>query len=168
MPSRKFFGLVILLAVALALPGLAQVATAGDYGALQGVKSMDAVFDIRGKSPKSVLIGLKLVHSMYKDQALRKADPDPKFAVIFIGPAVKLVSTNRKGFSMDDAKVLDQLAQTLKAMAADGIELEICVFAAHLLKVDPATILPVIKKVPNGWISVIAYQQKGFALVPIY
>lgn len=168
MPSRNFLGLAILLAVALALSGWAQVATAGDYEALQGVKSMNAVFDVRGKSPKSVLVALKLVHGMYKDKALRKADPDPNFAVIFIGPAVRLVSTSRQGFSKDDAIALDQLAQTLKAMAADGIRLEICVFAAHLLKVDPATILPEVKKVPNGWISVIAYEHKGYALVPIY
>lgn len=168
MPRRKFFGLAVLLAVALALSGWAQMATASEYEALQGVKSMDAVFDVRGKSPKSVLVALQLVHNMYKDQALRQADPEPQFVVIFIGPAVRLVSTARQGFSPEDAKVLDQLAQEVKAMAADGIKLELCVFAAHLLKVDPATILPEISQVPNGWISLIGYEQRGFALVPIY
>jgi len=34
--------------------------------------------------------------------------------------------------------------------------------------VDPATILPEIKQVDNGWISLIGYQVKGCAFVPAY
>jgi len=34
--------------------------------------------------------------------------------------------------------------------------------------VDTASILPEIKHVPNGWISLIAYQAKGYSIVPVY
>ena len=168
MLKRKHFAVVVLMALALAIAGLAQAAPVQGYPALQGVKSMNAVIDVRGKSPAAVLGALKLVHAMFKDKAVTQTDPERHFVVIFIGPAVKLVSTARQGFSPAEGKVLDKLAQEVKAMAADGIKLELCVFAAKVFKVDLATILPEITQVPNGWISLIGYQQKGFALVPIY
>jgi uncharacterized protein len=36
---------------------------------------------------------------------------------------------------------------------------------AHALDIDPDSILPEINQVGNGWISVIGYQQQGYALV---
>ena len=168
MRRRNLFRVVAFSVIVLCLALGAQAAVAGAGGALQGVKSMDAVFDVRGKSPNALLLQMNLVHAMYKDQAARKAAPNFRFAVVFIGPAVKLVTTSRKGFSSADAKALDKLALTIKAMATDGIKLELCVFAAKLLKVDLSTILPEVEQVDNGWFSLIGYQQQGYALVPIY
>lgn len=168
MRRKNFFRVVALLAAVLCLGLGAQAALAGAGGALQGVKSMDAVFDVRAKAPNALLLQMKLVHAMYKDQAARKVAPSLRFAVVFIGPAVKLVTTSRKGLSSADSKALDQLALTIKAMAKEGIKLELCAFAAKLLKVDLATILPEIEQVDNGWFSLIGYQQQGYALVPIY
>ena len=53
-------------------------------------------------------------------------------------------------------------------MSKAGIKLEICLIAARVLGVDPASILPEIKKVPNGYISVIGYQAHGYSLVHVY
>ena len=53
-------------------------------------------------------------------------------------------------------------------MSKDGVKLEICLFAAEVFGVDPASVLPEIKRVGNGWISLIGYQSKGYALVPAY
>lgn len=165
----KRIPILLALVLAFAVTALcAPAAMAGPYTALQGAKSADAVFDVRAKSAGSLLLAMGLVHAMYKDPAIRQVSPKPKFTVIFIGPAVKLVTTSRKGVSPADAKLMDKLDGVLAAMAKDGIKLELCVFAAKLLKVDLATILPVIEQVPNGWISLIGYEQRGFALVPIY
>ena len=41
-------------------------------------------------------------------------------------------------------------------------------FAADLFDVEPDTILPEIKHVPNGWISLIGYQAKGHNLVAAF
>jgi intracellular sulfur oxidation DsrE/DsrF family protein len=81
---------------------------------------------------------------------------------------VKLVSKNREGFSPEDLKSLDEIASTVTAMAKDGITLEICLVAVKYFDVDPASVLPEIKGVGNGWISVIGYQAQGYSLVPVY
>jgi intracellular sulfur oxidation DsrE/DsrF family protein len=81
---------------------------------------------------------------------------------------VKLVSKDRESFSAQDRKTLDDLAKTISAMSKDGIRFEICLVAAKAFNVDPASVLPEIRKVPNGWISEIAYQARDYSLVPAY
>ncbi len=142
---------------------------AGDYGdALKGVKSADALFDFRIGSPGSAALHLKLIHQTYKDKDLLAVDKKPAFVVVFIGPSVKLISKNREGFSPEDQATLAEIAATISEMSKEGIKLEICLVAAKVLGVDPATVLPEIKAVPNGWIAEIGYQARGYSLVPAY
>jgi len=158
---------VLFLSILVSFVSLAG-AYGGDYEALKGLKEIKAVFDIRIAEPKSALVHLKLVHQTFLDKDLRAVSKNPSFVVVFIGPSVKLISNNKEGFSPEDQKVLDEIAGTLSDMSKDGIELEVCLFAAKLLGVDPASILPGIKQVGNGWISEIGYQAKGYSLVPAY
>jgi intracellular sulfur oxidation DsrE/DsrF family protein len=139
-----------------------------EYPALKGVKSVNAVFDIRAGNPKSVAVLLKLFHNTYNDETVRGVMKSPRMAVVFIGPSVRTISTNREGFSSEDQKFLDEIAGTISAMAKGGMQLEICLVAARMFNVDPATVLPEIKKVQNGWISLVGYQAQGYSLVPAY
>lgn len=139
---------------------------AEEYEALKGLKSVKAVFDVRIGNPKSAAIHIELMHQTYKD--LMAANKRPKVVVVFIGPSVKLISKNREGFTPEDQKLLDEIANTVSAMSKDGIVLEICMVAARIFNVDPALVLPEIKKVENGWISTIGYQSQGYSLVPAY
>ena len=147
------------------------VATQGfgeEYEALKGLKSIKAVFDVRISNPKSAALQLKLVHDTYKDSNIQAVTKKPAFIVVFIGPSVKLISKNKEGFSPEDQKILDQIASIISEMSKDGIKLEICLFAAKVFGVDPASVLPGIKQVPNGWVSLIGYEAMGYSLVPAY
>lgn len=140
----------------------------GDYETLKGLNEIKAVFDVRAKAPKSAWIYLDLIHKTFNDKNIREVTDKPEFVVVLVGPAVKLVSSHTKGFSEEDKEILGKIAATVSAMAKDGIKLEICMYAANLLGVDPATILPEIEQHENGWISLIAYQAKGYTLTPAY
>jgi intracellular sulfur oxidation DsrE/DsrF family protein len=48
-----------------------------------------------------------------------------------------------------------------------GIVLEQCDIAARTFDVDPKDILPGIRVVDNGFVSMIGYQTKGYAVVPM-
>ena len=137
-----------------------------EYKSMKGIKSAKAVFDERESNPKSAALHLKIIHQTYKELAAMKNDP--VFVVIFIGPSVKLISKNREGFSPEDQKSLDEIANTISAMSKDGINLEICLVAAKVFNVDPASVLPEVKRVGNGWISMIGYQAQRYSLVPVY
>ena len=79
-----------------------------------------------------------------------------------------MVSKNKEGFSPEQQTFIDEIAGIISVMSKDGIKLEICIFAAKALGVDPTSILPEIKHVGNGWISLIGYQASGYALIPAY
>jgi intracellular sulfur oxidation DsrE/DsrF family protein len=139
-----------------------------DYEALEGLKSVKAVFDVRIGNPKSAALSLKLIQDTCKDKNIIAVTKEPAFAVIFIGPSVKLISKNKEGFSPEEQKYLDEIATAISEMSRDGIKLEICLFAAKVFGVDPASVLPGIKHVPNGWVSLIGYEAQGYSLVPAY
>lgn len=111
---------------------------------------------------------LQLIHNTYKDANIRKITDKPEFVVVFMDVSVKLLSSDRTGFSPEEVKVIDEIAKVVSAMSKDGIKLEICLVAAHYFHVDPKTVLPELTPVENGWISSIGYQAKGYSLVPAY
>ena len=163
--SAIFAGLFIILC-ALFLAG--NSVSAAEYDSLQGLKSFKAVVDVRSGKPKSLAMQLGLLHQMYKDKSVRSLTDSPEFVLVFIGPAVKLVSTKTEGLSAEDRESGAKIAETISAMAQDGIKLEICLFAVDVLGVDRRSILPEIKQVANGWISLVGYQHSGYGLVPVY
>lgn len=161
--AKRRMLLVGLIFLFVALPAQAE-----DYDALKGLNSIKAVFDVRAGAPKSAAVFLDLILQTYRDSNIRAVTGKPEFSVVFIGPAVKLISTDTKGFPPEDQEHIAKIARIVTEMAREGFKLEICIYAARLLGVAPATILPEIKQVENGWISVIGYQAKGYALVPAY
>ena len=139
-----------------------------EYEALQGLTSINAVFDVRISNPKSAALHLKVLYDTCKDKSIMAATKKPAFAVIFSGPSVKLMTKNKEGFSPEEQKSLDEIANTISIMAKDGIRMEICLVAANIFGVDPGSFLPGLKPVPNGWVSLIGYEAKGYSLVPAY
>jgi intracellular sulfur oxidation DsrE/DsrF family protein len=138
-----------------------------EYDTLKGLQSVKAVFDFELANPQSALVHLQVIQQTFKDENMWVSGKKPEFVIVFIGPSVKLVSKNRSGFKAEDQKNLDEFAKTITEMAKDGIKLEVCLIAVKLLGVEPSSILPEIKQVGNGWISLIGYQAKGYSLVPV-
>ena len=155
--------ILVLAAVVLSTPVVAQ-----EYPALQNLESVKAVFDVRSGDPKNVFEHLFLVNETFKDHALRSVDSEPEFAVVFMDKSVTLLSKNRENFSPAEQEMLKKADQLMAAMAEGGITLEVCLAAVNYYKVDASSIADNISRVPNGWISSIGYQAKGYSLVPVY
>jgi intracellular sulfur oxidation DsrE/DsrF family protein len=141
-------------------------ASAQEYDAMTGVNSVDAIFDMRDGNPQTAGIHLNLIHNTYKELIAMKKNP--VFVVVFMGSAVKLISSDRSAFSAEEQKSLKEIASIISRMSKAGIRVEVCLFAVKLLGVEPASILPEIERVGNGWISEIGYQARGYSLVPVY
>ena len=140
----------------------------GEYEALDGLNDIKVVFDVRAKKVKKAAIYLDLIHETFKDQSIRNVSKQPDFVVVFAGGISKFVSSNTGNFSDEEQVLISRIVNRVSAMAKDGIKLEICLFAVNLAGVDPATLLPEIKQVDNGWISLIGYQAKGYSLVAAF
>jgi intracellular sulfur oxidation DsrE/DsrF family protein len=142
-------------------------AMSSEYNALKGVKKIKAVFEVSLGSPQKAPLVFWAVRNAYDAEAVKSLPEKPEVVVVFHGPAVKLITSNREGLSEEESEALDQFAQMIHQMKTEGVRFEACLYAAKLLEVDPATILPEIDKVGNGFISVIGYQEQGYAVVRI-
>ena len=161
---RQFFAIMV---VTFTIALIATPAVSGEYTALDGVKQVKVVFDVSLGSPKMANIVFWAVKNVYEDESVRSLSKPPQVAVVFHGPAVKLISTNREDFKDSDKQALDEFTNMVRQMKKDGVTLEVCLYAVKVMGVDPATILPEVDKVGNGFISVVGYQAQGYSLVAI-
>jgi len=142
------------------------LASSEQYAAMKGIDSAKAFFDVRIGIPKSAALQMNVIYDTYKELTAMKKKP--VFVVLFIGSAVKLISSNRSDFKPEDQKYLKEIAETISKMSKAGIRFEVCLTAAKYFGVDPASIQSEITRVGNGWISEIGYQARGYQLVPVY
>lgn len=151
----------------LLFPALAALpALAADYdSALKGVKGIKAVYDVSVGAPKAAKVIFWAVRNSYQDKTVQALPEKPQVAVVFHGPAVKLVSAMGPGLDEGGAGELAEFQEMLRQMKKEGVKLEVCLYAVRMMGVDPATILPEIDPVGNGFISVIGYQAQGYAVV---
>ena len=146
---------------------MASPVMSGEYAALEGVKSLKTVFDVSQGSPQTANIVFWAVKNVNDDQSVRALPESPQVAVVFHGPAVKMISTDRKGFKASDNEALDEFANLIRQMKKDGVRFEVCDYALKVLGVDPATVLPEVDHVGNGFISIAGYQAKGYSVITI-
>lgn len=140
----------------------------GEYdNALKDVKGIKAVFEVSQGSPKISNIIFWAVKNVYEDTSTTSLPEKTQLAIVFHGPAVKLLSTDRSNFAAKEFGEIDKFHEMLRQLKKDGVKLEVCLYAAKVLGVDPATILPEIDQVGNGFISVIGYQAQGYSVVRV-
>ena len=100
-------------------------------------------------------------------QSLIKQGVKPTIVIAFRGPATKLVQTDQNQIKAEDREDATKVVEKIKALqAADGVAgLEQCAVAVRLAGTQPENVLAGIKLVGNGWISLSAYQAKGFSYI---
>lgn len=152
----------VLMVAMLAAPALSN-----EYAALKGVKGIKAVFDVSLASPQRANTVFWAVRNVYENESVRSLPERPRVAVVFHGPAVRLISTDHDGFEDSDEQALNEFARMIRQMKNDGVKFEVCDYAVKVLGVDPSTILPEVDHVGNGFISVVGYQAQGYSLVTI-
>lgn len=160
------FPITLFLAVFIGLPSAP--ALAGGYdNSLKDVTTIKVVFDVSQGSAKVSNVVFWAVKNVYEDETVRNLPEKTRLVVVFHGPAVKLISTVRDGLKKEEALEIDKFQDTLRQMKKDGVTLEVCLYAAKVMGVDPATIIPEIDRVGNGFISVIGYQAQGYSVVRV-
>ncbi|MFC1845463.1 DsrE family protein [Thermodesulfobacteriota bacterium] len=162
---QKLFA-IFIMSLFLALQVLPTVA--GEYdNALKDVKGVKVIFNVSSGDPGFANIVFWAVRNTYQDEAVSTLQEKPKVAIVFHGPVVKLLSSDRSGFDKEDNTEIDKFQATLQQMKKEGVKLEVCIYAVKVLGLDPATIMPEIDQVGNGFISVAGYQAQGYTVVTI-
>jgi len=158
-----------LLAVALiaslfllASPG---ARAADDRAVLEGLKDGKIVFDITQDEGKALLDRLVAVQETRK--ALAAQGVTPHLVVTFRGGATRLVQTDPEKVKPEDRPLLPQIAAKLAELGKTaGIEsVEQCGAAVRKHGTNPELVMPPIKVVGNSFISLMAYQSRGYAYI---
>ena len=149
------------MATTLAGPALA----ADDETALSGLKSVKVAFDIKEGDGKGLLNRLNIIDETR--QSLIKQGIKPEFILTFRGPATKLVQTDMDKVKPEDRAFAKQIAAKLEELSkAQGMQaFEQCAVAAREQGTRTEAVLPQVKVVGNAWISLMAYQAKGYAYI---
>ncbi|MHB8058541.1 MAG: DsrE family protein [Desulfuromonadaceae bacterium] len=163
---KKLLSIIIVLALSIAtLQPEAIAAVPNDSTALKGAKSGKAIFDINLSDALKLPVYLNVIKETRA--GLIKQGVKPEFVVTFRGTAVKLVSTDRDDFDAEQKEALSRSDAMIGDLNKSGVNLEACAVATDLYGIENSSILPQVKVVGNTFISIIGYQSKGYALIPI-
>lgn len=145
--------------------GTARADATDDRAALAGLKEVKVAFDIREGDAKRLLMGLNVIDETR--QSLIRQGVTPRIVLAFRGPATRLVQTDMEKIKPEDREAAQKIAAKLREMRlAPGVEsMEQCSVAVRLQETKPENVLPEIRVVGNSWISLMAYQAKGYAYI---
>lgn len=141
--------------------------SAGYDNALKDVKSYNAVFEVTQENPKVANIVFWAVKNAYEVAEVKALGKAPGIAVVFHGPAVRMLSSDRTPFDAAEWSEVEKFQETLRQMKKDGVKLEVCLYAVEVMGADKTKIMPEIDQVGNGFVSVIGYQMQNYAVVRI-
>jgi len=162
---RSFLCIALLVLVERLAAPCVMAQTFDDKAALAGLTEVKVAFDITAGEGKGLLNRLNIIDETR--QSLIKQGVKPYFVLAFRGPATKLVQTDIEKVKPEDRTELPKIASKIQEMsAAQGIQsLEQCSVAIRQQGTAADKVLPPIKVVGNSWISLLAYQTKGYAYI---
>ncbi len=137
-----------------------------DADALKGIDTGKVVWDVTLSKPGRLLFVMKVIEETYQDLIRQNVTPDMVFA--FRGGVLRLLSSQPLELDEDAKVARDELLTLIKNMSKKpGIKMESCSLATRVLGIDNSTIIREVKPVGNTFVSLIGYQQQGYALIPI-
>jgi intracellular sulfur oxidation DsrE/DsrF family protein len=156
---------IALLIAILLVPVITFANPFSDANALNGLKAVKVVCDVNVGDPKLLLRRMELIDDTYTQ--LIDADIHPTFIVAFRGPATKYVTRGTRYVPPEHQAIKKEIQGWIGQFQKNGFALEQCAIAARGQKVKYEDILPQVTVVQNGYISIVAYQNKGYALLPM-
>ena len=151
----------ILFALCLA----ASARAADDRAALQGLKDGKVVYDITEGDGKGLPDRLETIDETR--ESLIQEGVTPHFVISFRGSATKLVQSDMEKVKPEDrpwaAKIAAYLAKLGKQKGVDGLEQ--CAVAVRHAGTKAENVVPPVKVVGNSFVSLMAYQAKGYAYI---
>ena len=154
-----------LLAAIFLVPYMTYANQFTNVNALQGLKIVKVICDVNIGDPKLLLRRMELIDETYTQ--LIDAGIQPTFIVAFRGPASKYVTRGTGYVPPRHQAVKKEIQGWIAQFHENGFSLEQCAIAARGQNVSYGDILPQITVVRNGYISIVAYQSKGYALLPM-
>ncbi|MFZ5660596.1 MAG: DsrE family protein [Pseudomonadota bacterium] len=163
--QAAYFLSVILMSLTLA--ATARAAEINDADALRGMKTGKGVFLVDIGDPNKLAFYLEVIQGTHAGFVRQGVKPD--LILVYIGPSVRYLTTAPDAdTALEHEDALKRIAASVRALKALGVRQEICAVATKAFNIDNTTVLPELKLVGDGFISLIGYQNQGYHLVPVF
>jgi uncharacterized protein len=157
-----------LLPFALALL-LSGCVSAGDPGHHPdpgtGPNEMRVAFDVTDGNPKALLVKLSTIDLTRKQWI--EHGVTPRIVLAFRGDASYFTQSDMSLIKEADREDAAKIQAKIRELsAASGVAaVEQCNIPLASRKIKPANLMGEVKLVPNAWISLVEYQQKGYSYI---
>lgn len=159
MRKLSFFLLLVFLSTSV------YAAAPDNSRALSELKSAGVIFDVNTGHPEKLLLRLNLIEETVA--GLVSAGVLPDVVVSFRGGATFFLTRGEKYLPADDQQIKTEIQTQVRRLIKLGYRVEQCAVAVRLLKVNPEDIIDDVPLVGNGYVSMIGYQNRGYAFVPM-
>ena len=156
---------VLITALLFLISSTAFAGNVNDTVALADLKAIKIICDVNVGEPELLLRRLELIDETYSQ--LQDAGVSPTIVVAFRGGASQYVTKGDKYVAAENIAAKQAIQEWIDLFQQHGFRLEQCAIAAKAWKVDPPDLLPAVQLVQNGYISIVAYQSRGYALLPM-
>jgi intracellular sulfur oxidation DsrE/DsrF family protein len=126
---------------------------------------MKIAFDVTEGNPKALLGKLSTIE--VTRQQLLDRGVSPRLVIAFRGDASYFTNTDLSQVKEADRADAAKIAAKIRELQhAGGVEaVEQCNLPLAARKLKATEVMPEVKVVPNGWISLVGYQQQGYAYI---
>jgi intracellular sulfur oxidation DsrE/DsrF family protein len=161
----RFQSLLMAFVATALLVHAGAVKAADDRAALSGLSEGKIAFDLKDGEGRALLARLDVIDETRL--SLIQQGVTPHFILAFRGPATRLVQTDQDKIKPEDRELAAKVAAKIKELsAARGVDgFEQCSLAVRTQGTSADKVLPQIRVVGNGFISLMAYQAKGYAYI---
>jgi intracellular sulfur oxidation DsrE/DsrF family protein len=154
-----------IAATASLLAGCTSMSTQAP-GTAANPNEMKIAFDVTTGNPQALIKTLETI-DLTRRQLIDRG-VTPHIVVTFRGDASFYTQTNASLIAKEaDRAEAPKIASKIKELrAASGVDsIEQCNIPLGPRKIASHDLMPEVKLVPNGWIALVGYQQKGYAYI---
>jgi intracellular sulfur oxidation DsrE/DsrF family protein len=153
----------LMLFVAL-VPALALADKPTDTRALAGMNTGQILWDITLADPKRLIARLDVIEETHQDMVRQGLKPKMVFA--FRGGAAGLIAKDTSQLEMGRASKVERLHDRIaEIQQLNGTHMEACSIATRRFDLEQNDLLPGITLVGNTFLSIMGYENQGFATI---
>lgn len=149
----------------LFLLSTAHAAALSNKQALKGLSKVNIVCDITVGDPQRLITRMVFLDETYTQ--LLDAGVKPGIVMVFRGPASRFVTRTDRYIKPAQRKYRLEMADWIAHFGRLGFVIEQCGIAAKSNGIDRKDFLPQVRLVANGYVSLVGYQSRGYALLPM-
>lgn len=147
------------------LPSVVYAGNLDNQVSLADLKSVKIVCDVNVGKPELLLRRLELIDETYTQ--LLDANVTPTVVVAFRGEASRYITRDAMYVAPETVDTKKEIQGWIDQFRQNGLRVEQCAIAARANNIDPVDFLPGVVVVKNGYVSIVAYQARGYALLPM-